>query len=389
MKALQDNVTGDVNTAVGTQALWQNISGYGNVAVGNDALAANTKGNYNVAIGFDCMATAISGYTSVGVGTNALYVNAGGFNVAVGAYALEDNDSGEYNVAVGCQALNSNTAARYNTAIGTEALKHNTIAEYNTAVGNAALISDTTGDCNTAVGHASMSSNTIGYQNTAAGYGSLYICTSGYQNTAVGYEALGNVISWHNCAGLGYGTEVSGDNEVQLGNSATTVYVYGTVQTRPSDGRDKADIRDTILGLDFINKIRPVDYRIDLREDYYTIEDKKVEYEEKENYKDSDGSIKTRMVTKNRIEKVKVRYEKDGSKKRTRFHHGVIAQEVKESIDELGIDFAGYQDHAIKGGEDVLTIGYNEFIAPLIKAVQELSAKNDELLERIKVLESK
>src|SRR3546814_13145999 len=60
---------------------------------------------------------------------------------------------------------------------------------------------------------------------------------------------------------------ISGANQVQLGDSATTSYVYGTVQNR-SDARDKADIRDTQLGLDFIKALRPVDYRWDMREDY-------------------------------------------------------------------------------------------------------------------------
>ena len=46
-----------------------------------------------------------------------------------------------------------------------------------------------------------------------------------------------------------------------------TTYVYGTVQNR-SDSRDKADVRDTVLGLDFINKLRPVDFKWDLREQY-------------------------------------------------------------------------------------------------------------------------
>ena len=49
---------------------------------------------------------------------------------------------------------------------------------------------------------------------------------------------------------------------------------------------------------------------------------------------------------------------KDGSKKRTRFHHGLIAQEVKEVADAQGVDFAGYQDHKIIGGKDTLTLGY-------------------------------
>jgi hypothetical protein len=73
---------------------------------------------------------------------------------------------------------------------------------------------------------------------------------------------------------------------------------------------------------------------------------------------------------------------KDGSKVGKRFHHGLIAQEVEALITETGIDFGGFQNHSLNGGSDVLSIGYDELIAPLIKAVQELS-------QRVKVLESK
>ena len=72
----------------------------------------------------------------------------------------------------------------------------------------------------------------------------------------------------------------------------------------------------------------------------------------------------------------------DGTHKRTRFHHGLIAQEVAELIARTGIDFGGYQDRTIKGGDDALSLGYDEFIAPLIKAVQELAGRNEELLVR-------
>jgi hypothetical protein len=51
----------------------------------------------------------------------------------------------------------------------------------------------------------------------------------------------------------------------------------------------------------------------------------------------------------------------------------LIAQEVKSVMDNKGIDFGGYQDHSVKGGEDVLSLGYSELIAPLIKAIQELN----------------
>jgi hypothetical protein len=73
----------------------------------------------------------------------------------------------------------------------------------------------------------------------------------------------------------------------------------------------------------------------------------------------------------------------DGSKIRTRYHHGLIAQEVKSVLDSKGIDFGGYQDHSVKGGEDVLSLGYSELIAPLIKAIQELNAKVDALSAKV------
>ena len=153
---------------------------------------------------------------------------------------------------------------------------------------------------------------------------------------------------------LGYGANCENNNQVQLGNSSTTAFAYAW-QTR-SDERDKTDIRDTILGLDFIKSLRPVDFRWDYREDYI------------------DRDPETHEITS---------VPKDGSRKRVRFHHGLITQEVKEVADAQGVDFAGYQDHKVNGGNDVLSIGYTELIAPLIKAVQELSAENEALKARL------
>jgi len=45
----------------------------------------------------------------------------------------------------------------------------------------------------------------------------------------------------------------------------------------------------------------------------------------------------------------------------------------------LNQDFGGFQDHSINGGKDVLSLGYEEFIAPMVRAIQELSAKIVEL----------
>ena len=160
---------------------------------------------------------------------------------------------------------------------------------------------------------------------------------------------------------------------MQLGNSLTTTYAYGAVQGR-SDIRDKADVRDTTLGLDFIMALRPVDFKWDLRESYNTpppvVPSSEATEEEKANYK----LQLEQWAQANDINNI----VHDGTHKRSRYHHGLIAQEVKQVLDDKGIDFGGYQDHAIKGGKDVKSIGYNELIAPLIKAIQELKKEFDE-----------
>lgn len=225
-----------------------------------------------------------------------------------------------YSAGLGALALNSNRA--YTTAVGNNAGRYSN-SDYSTFVGF---------DCG---------ANATGEENTAIGYQALRNCTTGESNTAVGNDALASLISYYNCTGLGQNTNVTNNNQVQLGNSFTTTYAYGAVQNR-SDARDKADIQDTVLGLDFIKTLRPVDFRWDYREDY--------------NWG-----------------------EKDGSKKRSRFHHGLIAQEVAVACSFLNVDFGGFQDHSKTGGKDVLSIGYEELIGPMIKAIQELTAKVESL----------
>jgi hypothetical protein len=229
---------------------------------------------------------------------------------------------------------------------------------------------NTSGSGNTANGAGSFASNTIGSYNTLNGVNSLYANKTGSYNTANGFSALAyrqdgsHQTNLSNCSGLGFNARVSASNQVQLGNSQTTTYCYGSVQNR-SDERDKTDIQETKLGLDFILALRPVEYRWDYRDDYF----KEVEKE--------DGTKELKKIPK------------DGSKKRSRFHQGFIAQEVKTIIDNTGIDFAGYQDHSIKGGCDFLSLGYTEFIAPMVKAIQEQQKIIETLQGKINTLKSK
>jgi len=316
------------------------------------------------------------------------YYGGGGVstNTSYGSLALTSNTTGGSNAANGYYALFSNTTGNRNTAHGYAPLNSNTTGNNNTATGYNALYSNTTGSNNTANGDRALSSNTTGDDNTANGYQALYFNTEGDRNTAYGYEALRGNTTYSNTSGFGFNAQVTASDQVQLGNSATTTYVYGTVQDR-SDLRDKADVRDTILGLDFITALRPVDYRWDLRDDY-----KPDAPTEPEPLKDdaTEQDIQAHELALSQYENdcaewlIAVKHENlihDGTHKRTRYHHGVIAQEVAEVIAESGIDFGGYQDHKVSGGEDVLSIGYDELIGPLIKALQEVNQKFDALKE--------
>lgn len=66
-----------------------------------------------------------------------------------------------------------------------------------------------------------------------------------------------------------------------------------------------------------------------------------------------------------------------------RSHFGLIAQEVKRAADSLGLDFGGYKNTAIadpdRPAEHLLD--YAQFIAPLVRAVQELSERLERLEE--------
>lgn len=213
---------------------------------------------------------------------------------------------------------------------------------------------------------------------SAFGHRALMYNMTGMSNSAFGRDALllnqdgSNFTSYTNCTGLGFQSAVSGNNQVQLGNSLTTTYVYGTVQNR-SDANDKTDVRDTELGLEFIMGLRPVDGRWDMRDDYWE------EYDEQVGVDATGFPV---FATKRRA------IPKDGSKKRERFHHWFIAQEVKELCDKLGVDFGGYQDHSTQdGGCDVLTLGYDEFIPPIVRAIQQVKVELDSINVRLSKLE--
>jgi hypothetical protein len=173
------------------------------------------------------------------------------------------------------------------------------------------------------------------------------------------------------------------DNAYSLGQSAnrfSTVYAAtGTINT--SDGNTKTDIENATLGLDFISALRPVSYKFKVGGTEVV---RQVFRDASGNECDpsADGATPAEIITQ----------ERPGS----RTHWGLIAQEVKAVADAAGIDFAGWTIEDKSDPNSLQGLRYDQFISPIIKAVQELSAKVaaqsdiiDGLVDRLASLESR
>jgi hypothetical protein len=113
-------------------------------------------------------------------------------------------------------------------------------------------------------------------------------------------------------------------------------------QSAYSDVRIKTNIETSNLGLHFINSLKPRSYNLSLGENEDGIEIFK--------------QVKT---------------------------YGFVAQEVKETYEQYTDSFDGW-GLSIAGDDNSLqTVSYDNFISPLVKAIQELSAKVDELESRL------
>jgi hypothetical protein len=62
-----------------------------------------------------------------------------------------------------------------------------------------------------------------------------------------------------------------------------------------------------------------------------------------------------------------------------RWHYGFTAQEVKAVTEDRGVPFAGVADPKVADPDSdaPMTLRYNQFLAPLVKAVQELADRLD------------
>ena len=390
-----DTLTGVGNIALGFWSARNTTSGTANVVIGNASVAeASPNLSYTVALGAEsARRLTISG--NVAIGYQSQNINTSGDNVSVGSKTLLLNVDGTLNTAIGKEALSKNTASE-NTAVGAYALTNNTTGNTNSAFGKWAGLNNTTGADNTFVGARSGLSVVTGSRNTLIGSQAGNGQTGCNEVTVVGALAGKTLIDGslptniNNYTLLGYGTAVSGANQVQLGNSATTPYAYAALQLR-SDSRDKADQKElTDVYSDFILGLSPKSWKWDKRDDYVH-ELFPMPADLSDDATDEEKAEYTQALAE-RNEKVKEWWSnptKDGSHTCNRDHLGFIAQEVKELADKLGIDFAGYQDHTVNGGADVKTIAYEAFISPIVLTLQKMNTRLNDIESRLASLESK
>lgn len=362
--------SGKENITIGNTSLTQDISGSYNIAIGKSALFFDTASN-NIAIGSRALFNNFSGIQNIAVGYEALFANTSGINnSAFGFKSLRNNSgigfAGIFNSAFGAGSMEANTTGSYNSAFGNGSLSSNISGLSNSGFGSNALGSNTSGSWNIAVGVNALSVNTAQDKNTAIGWSA----GNGSQSAActyLGYNAHANAVVSGSMA-LGINATVTASNQVRIGTSAITSIGGYVNWSNISDGRVKKNIKQNVPGLNFINKLNPVSYNLDL-----DVADKILQTP---TLKDENGN-----AVKFSQEEIEARKQKEQI-----IYSGFIAQDVEKAAKQIGYDFSGVD--ATKNDKDLYGLRYAEFVVPLVKAVQELSAQNDELKQRIENLET-
>tara|TARA_R100000773_G_scaffold7545_2_gene7470 strand:+ start:574 stop:3609 length:3036 start_codon:yes stop_codon:yes gene_type:complete len=394
--------TGEKNTVVGGNALTAITTGDNNVAVGFDANAGGTSGNNNLAVGFEALKAGGGGNGSFAIGYRAMYQYTGGYtHVAVGNNALQSMTSGSQqdNCCVGDgSGANGNDASgsgnRQNAFFGNSSGSRNTTGKINTCIGYSAggfTGTGMTGQENTFVGGYSSGNVTSGNYNTSIGRSAGQDLQSGDKNTSVGWHAGLSITTGSNNLFLGVeagksgspgGAQTTGSNEIFLGDENITAAHIQVDWTVASDQRDKTDFSSLDVGLDFVNQLKPYTFKWDKRIKYVNREGKNgVITKSVEN----GTSVEDKWEDTVDLDTI----TSDGTHKEDWLDIGFKAQDVEILEKAAGYKIADKTNLTTTLTNDGKQYGikYNKFVPILVKAIQELSAKNDALEARIKTLE--
>ncbi len=148
--------------------------------------------------------------------------------------------------------------------------------------------------------------------------------------------------SFTNSTAIGFNAQPGASNTVRIGGADVTTIGGFADWTNVSDSRFKTNIKEDVPGLEFIKKLRPVTYQLDMNAiaKFYKTPDKS-------------GLSKSETLK--------------GAEVQT----GFLAQEVEAAALSLGYDFHGVDKPKNKTSHYGLR--YAQFVVPLVKAVQELA----------------
>lgn len=345
-----DDLSDNQNTIIGYQA-GQNSTSYGNNTLLGYKAGITCDGGYNTFIGWEAGSGATNstenvfigrwagwnydGHGSVLIGKNALGNSCSslGNNVAIG-YEAGTNGDTEESILIGYQAGFYTTSTSHDVFIGTSA-GEDSDGSSNIAIGSSAA-DDFDGDYNVCIGSQSASgTNYTGNNNTLIGASTTFSGGTTFSNSSA----------------LGFGSAPSASNRIHLGNSSVA-WIGGQVAwSTYSDKRIKNNIKENVSGLDFIMKLRPVTYNLDV---------------------DKQNEIRGIVNNSDYPEK----YENNST-----VFTGFIAQEVEQAANDCNYDFNGVQPPA--NDKDLYSLRYAEFVVPLVKAMQEQQEQIKQLQKQI------
>lgn len=360
--SMHANSTGTKNTSIGTYAMYstnadqciavgydamgQGSGANDNLAVGVSAFRNNPTGSNNIAIGNSSMFNSTSGYSNIAIGIKSLYSNGSGkHNVVVGDSAWKNSSGGSRNTAVGGKVMGSFGNGIDNVAIGFSAL-YASGGNYNVAIGSFALSRISTGfSSNTACGYSALMNLNTATRNTALGNNAGDSYENGNYCTFLGSSSDGSAAGFTNSTAIGDAATFNANNKVRIGDIGIATVEGQVAYAWPSDARFKDNIEEDVQGLDFILKLKPVSYNFN-----------------RTKFARHVGQDITPDKENNMNELSKIRTV------------GFLAQDVEKVIEETG--FSSFDAVRKPTNEtDNYSVAYAEFVVPLVKAVQELSAE--------------
>ena len=336
---------------------WSTIASGGASELNDLTDVIKENGNIFIANGQDSI-NQNNSYNNISIGRSTLEdITTGSSNIAFGDHTGKEITSGMNNILVGAQSGQKLTEGQNNVAVGSVALNQGVSPYGCVAIGISALnkcVNTFPSGLNTCIGHASGGDISTGQRNIcigaySAGNDDNNSIKEGSNNIVIGVDTRASSSNATNQIIIGNSTTGTGDNEVAFGNtSIIAIKAQVTSITGYSDERIKKDIQDSELGLEFIKNLRPVKYK-------------------KVNPADYPEPL------------LEERYKNDSSQRPEddeNVYDGLIAQEVKQTLDNLGLQWSG---HSIDENTGKQGLQYGGLVIPLINAVKELNRENDEL----------